>query len=154
MNLDNYKEIFLKSINSFEFLNPYINLDAEYRNRNYNALEKSKIPIKEIKQILKEEFAHYRISYENGRLRLRRQKGSLLFNFFFKYNSNIFQPYFEIYLNEEKLENLVNPLTSGVSLCRYLLNDREYPLKSKIFSNSSELIIIIQNEVKFFRKIH
>jgi hypothetical protein len=49
MNLDNYKEIFLKSINSFEFLNPYINLDAEYRNRNYNALEKSKIPIKEIK---------------------------------------------------------------------------------------------------------
>ncbi len=101
-------------------------MDAEYRNRNYNALEKSKIPIKEIKQILKEEFAHYRISYENGRLRLRRQKGSLLFNFFFKYNSNIFQPYFEIYLNEEKLENLVNPLTSGVSLCRYLLNDREY----------------------------
>jgi hypothetical protein len=98
MNLDNYKEIFLKSITSFEFLNPYINLDAEYRNRNYNALEKSKIPIKEIKQILKEEFAHYRISYENGRLRLRRQKGSLLFNFFFKYNSNIFQPYFEIYL--------------------------------------------------------
>jgi hypothetical protein len=150
MKLDFYKELFLDVIQTFDFVNPYLKLDLDFKNRDYNTLRKDKISNIEVKQKLKEEFKNYTIANGNGGIYLRRKINNIWYNFFFKFNANIFQAYFEIFLEEEKFENLINHFTSGVSICRYLLNDSNYPIKSKVFSNTSELIFLIKNEVAFY----
>lgn len=152
MTLKTYKEIFIECLDSFDFVRLYLAMDAEYKNRDYNTLVKEKIAIGEVKKKLKEEFPKYSISTQHGGIYLNQKTDNLLVSFFFKFNGNIFQPYYNIYFHEEKIENLINHNSSGSAICRYLLNDNEYPMKAKIFSNTLELVHLIKNEVLFFEK--
>ncbi|WP_428654227.1 hypothetical protein [Runella sp.] len=152
MTIETYKEIFIECLETFDFVRPYLDMDAEYKNRDYSNLVKEKIAIGDVKKKLKEVFPKYSISNQHGGIYLRQKINNLFVSFFFKFNGNIFQPYYNIYLEEEKFENSINQNSSGSAICRYLLKDNEYPMKAKIFSNVLELVHLIKNEVLFFEK--
>jgi hypothetical protein len=152
IEIEYLKEIFKNTLDTFNFINPYLSIDLEFTERDYNTLSKDKIPNGEIKTRFKTSFKNYKVSFNHGGFYLEKTVGCYIILFFFKVNRNIFQPYFHLYLNSLNDNNLINyeRLTSGQVICKYLLNDFEYPIKAKIFANIEELIHITKNEILFF----
>ena len=155
MKSEFYKEIFKECITDFDFVSEYLNMDADFSKRDYKSLLKEKVTNSEFQKEAKNTFIGYTIINKDGGLYINKSDSDFIFSFFLKFNSNIFEPYYTIYFREVNFASLINEpyLTSGTSICRYLLNEAEYPLKAKIFSNTSELIHLAKNEVAFFEKI-
>lgn len=149
-----YKEIFKECISSFDFVDQYMNIDSEYRNRDYNTLVKSKVSTSDVKKPSIPLFNNYKIYVKDGGIYMERHVEDFIILFFFKFNGNILQPYYNVFFKEKEFDMLVNfsQLTSGAFICKYLLGNPDYPIRAKLFSTISELLHLIKGEVSFFEK--